>query len=122
MSRIEQGMGKVLRAEFGRRLDLARDALFRTLALTDEEIASLEAPGPAAQLEGGAQQSVTTLLTRLEERERRELAEILAAKARLEAGRFGLCLRCGEPIPLDRLRAMPATRYCVTCQTREEKR
>ena len=113
--------GPVLRAEFARRLAEARDALFRTLALTVEEVASLEPPGPGEPWESGVQQSQTTVLSRLEEREWRELAEILAAQARFEAGRFGLCLRCGEAIPLARLRAMPATRYCVTCQTTEEK-
>jgi RNA polymerase-binding transcription factor len=114
--------GPVLRSEFARRLGEARDALFQTLALTVEEIASLAPPAPGAPLEDGAQQSATTVLSQLEEREWRELAEILAAQARLEAGRFGLCLRCGEAIPLARLRAMPATRYCVACQAQEEKR
>ncbi|HET8578051.1 MAG TPA: TraR/DksA family transcriptional regulator [Methylomirabilota bacterium] len=114
--------GPVLRAEFTRRLTDARDALFRTLALTVEEIASLEPPAPGELWESGVQQAQTTVLSRLEEREWRELAEILAAQARFEAGRFGLCLRCGEVIPLVRLRAIPATRYCVTCQTTAEKR
>ncbi len=113
--------GPVLRAEFARRLGEARDALFRTLALTVEEIASLEPPAPGAQWENGAQQSERTMLSRLEEREWRELAEILAAQARFEAGRFGLCLRCSEAIPLARLRAMPATRFCFACQAQEEK-
>jgi DnaK suppressor protein len=28
---------------------------------------------------------------------------------------FGLCLDCGEPIPMARLKAMPETAYCVDC-------
>jgi DnaK suppressor protein len=120
MSGTGQVMGRVLRAEFARRLGEARDALFQTLALTVEEIASLAPPAPGAPLEDGAQQSATSMLARLEDREWHELAEIFAAQARLDAGRFGLCQRCGEAIPLARLRAMPATRHCVTCQSREE--
>ena len=28
---------------------------------------------------------------------------------------FGLCLDCGDPIPMARLQAMPETRLCVDC-------
>lgn len=28
---------------------------------------------------------------------------------------FGLCIDCGEPIPMARLKAMPETQYCVKC-------
>lgn len=35
---------------------------------------------------------------------------------------FGLCERCGKPIPKERLEAIPYARYCVACQTEEERR
>ena len=44
-----------------------------------------------------------------------ELAEVLAALARLAGGEFGACSKCGEDIPIDRLRAMPTARTCTTC-------
>jgi DnaK suppressor protein len=28
---------------------------------------------------------------------------------------FGLCVDCGEPIPIPRLKAMPETQHCVEC-------
>jgi DnaK suppressor protein len=28
---------------------------------------------------------------------------------------FGLCIDCGAPIPMARLKAMPETQYCVEC-------
>ena len=28
---------------------------------------------------------------------------------------FGLCVECGDPIPMARLKAMPETEYCVEC-------
>ena len=35
---------------------------------------------------------------------------------RLNAGDYGVCLACEEPIPAKRLRALPWARYCVPCQ------
>ncbi|VXC21699.1 TraR/DksA C4-type zinc finger protein [Aeromicrobium sp. 9AM] len=48
----------------------------------------------------------------IEQAERR-LAEIDAARARLDAGTYGRCEVCGEPIPDGRLEARPVARTCV---------
>lgn len=45
----------------------------------------------------------------------------LAALARLEAGDYGLCTDCGEPIPERRLQAQPFAVRCLTCQERAER-
>ncbi|GAA4027912.1 TraR/DksA family transcriptional regulator [Actimicrobium antarcticum] len=50
-----------------------------------------------------------------------ELGEIDAALVRVDAGTFGICTACGEPIPEARLRAMPAARFCIACQESSEK-
>jgi RNA polymerase-binding transcription factor DksA len=44
------------------------------------------------------------------------ITEIDAALARLEAGTYGLCVRCGAPIPEERLELRPFAATCVTCQ------
>jgi len=106
--------------EFRRRLREARDRLFRTVARTDEELATLEAHQPGATTEDVAMELATEILSRLEGQERHELDEICAAQARLEAGTFGMCERCHRPIPLARLRAVPTALYCAPCQLREE--
>ncbi|EWS99744.1 hypothetical protein N865_20920 [Intrasporangium oryzae NRRL B-24470] len=41
------------------------------------------------------------------------LAAIDAAEERLEAGTYGLCSVCGEPIPEGRLEARPTATTCV---------
>ncbi len=46
---------------------------------------------------------------------RRELADIDAALARIQAGSYGRCLNCGGPLGLQRLRAIPEARYCLAC-------
>ena len=53
-----------------------------------------------------------------EGRQRVERRRIEAALARLEAGEYGECLVCGEPIPEARLRADPTTTRCVACASR----
>ena len=43
------------------------------------------------------------------------LADTDAALARLDAGTYGLCAVCGEPIPPARLEARPTATTCLTC-------
>ena len=45
-----------------------------------------------------------------------ELKEIIAAEARLTEGSYGTCEVCAQPIPDERLRALPWARRCVTDQ------
>ncbi len=54
-------------------------------------------------------------LEQLSDLVRRELAEIDAALLRIQEGCYGTCLRCGGPMGLQRLRAIPEARYCVAC-------
>lgn len=42
---------------------------------------------------------------------RADLADVVHALAKMNAGTYGLCERCGRPIPLARLRAIPEARY-----------
>lgn len=51
----------------------------------------------------------------LERAERERLAQVDSALRRLAQGRYGSCLRCGLPINLDRLRALPWVTTCVYC-------
>jgi RNA polymerase-binding transcription factor DksA len=50
-----------------------------------------------------------------------ELGKVNAALARADAGRFGLCVSCGEPIDRDRLRALPWAAHCLACATRNRE-
>jgi DnaK suppressor protein len=108
--------------EFRRRLREARERLFRTVAVNEDELTTLEAHQPGAMSEDVPRETAIAILNRLGEREKHALDEIYAAQARLETGAFGACEGCAQPIPLQRLRAMPTARYCVACQAREEER
>lgn len=50
------------------------------------------------------------------------LGEIHEALQRVQAGTFGLCEGCDEPIPRVRLNAVPHARFCVACQRKTERR
>ncbi len=47
-----------------------------------------------------------------------DLRELDSAVARLEAGTYGTCRRCGHPIAADRLAAHPVAQTCVGCVAR----
>lgn len=49
------------------------------------------------------------------------LQQVDQALARMEQGTYGLCVACGRPIPLPRLKLMPYAARDVECQTRYEK-
>src|SRR5262245_12388111 len=111
--------GAALGDEFRRRPHEGRAQLPRTVAVTGEELASLE-DEPGEPLGGVPVQDVASTLSRLEGRERHQLDEIDAALGRLETGTFGVCEKCSRAIPLARLRAKPTARFCVPCQVSEE--
>jgi RNA polymerase-binding transcription factor DksA len=53
---------------------------------------------------------------------REMLDQAIRARQRLEAGTYGICESCGNPIPAGRLRAFPRATLCVTCKQAEERR
>ncbi len=57
----------------------------------------------------------------LGDRDRQKLKEIDEALRRIDEGTYGICEECGEPIEERRLRAMPFTRVCIDCKTRDER-
>jgi RNA polymerase-binding transcription factor DksA len=52
--------------------------------------------------------------------ERMILEEITLALERIDRGTFGRCEECQGPIPRERLRELPYTRFCVTCARKSE--
>ena len=46
------------------------------------------------------------------------LLEVERAIDKLNKGTYGLCDRCGKPIPPARLEALPQTTYCLECKVR----
>ncbi len=57
----------------------------------------------------------------LGDRDREKLQEIERALENLSDRDYGLCEECGEPIGENRLMALPFTRLCVDCKSRNER-
>lgn len=66
--------------------------------------------------------ALTELFSQLDEREQREIEEIDLALGKMAAASYGICEGCNKPIPLARLDALPATRYCLGCGARKEEK
>ena len=57
----------------------------------------------------------------IEGMEQNELALIVQALKRITDGTFGVCLDCGQSIPVERIKAIPYADNCVTCKAKKEE-
>lgn len=58
---------------------------------------------------------------RIKEREQKLLKKIDEALDRLKKNVYGICERCEEEIPYQRLKARPVTTLCIACKTLQEQ-
>ncbi|MFC1598859.1 TraR/DksA family transcriptional regulator [Patescibacteria group bacterium] len=56
----------------------------------------------------------------MRQKDREVLAGIQAALSRIGQGNFGICIECGEDIPLKRLETAPTACLCLECKTEQE--
>lgn len=52
---------------------------------------------------------------------RTDLLRLQNARSRIEAGTYGVCIRCGKDIPLGRLRHVPQALMCVPCAEKQKR-
>ena len=53
---------------------------------------------------------------------RESLSLVLAALDRIDAGTYGVCESCGDPVGKLRLQAFPRVTLCLACKQRQERR
>jgi DnaK suppressor protein len=53
--------------------------------------------------------------------DRQLLLMVDTALERIRQGSYGECISCGNEINAKRLQAVPWTRYCISCQEKQEK-
>jgi DnaK suppressor protein len=71
--------------------------------------------------EGSQSEQEQRKLAEVGEVEHREIAQIDAALARIDAGTYGVCRECGEEIEPKRLEAVPYAATCADCADRKER-
>jgi DnaK suppressor protein len=107
----------------GRRIDALKrmltkeraDTLARVKELMREQARNGGQP-PADEMDVARSLSEVETHAALFDRAQERLSAIDAAIARLGAGVYGTCARCGDEIPLARLQVIPFAQYCVDCQ------
>jgi DnaK suppressor protein len=57
---------------------------------------------------------------KLKQTDAKILQAIEDALKRIDAGNYGVCRDCGEPIASARLNAIPWTRVCITCKEKQK--
>ena len=108
----------VVRDELQRR----RRVILETSLRADAEIDSLRSAERDPEFEEGAQSEHEQFtLSRLSEAQRREILQIDAALARIDAGEYGICRDCGNDIDPRRLSALPYALYCTECAAQRER-
>jgi len=111
--RLSEGQLDELRHELERQL--AR--LKRSMKMTEEAARPVEldqtAVGRLSRMDALQNQHLTK---NLQERENMRFAAIREALERLEAGTYGDCTDCGEPIAYDRLYVVPEAADCGQCR------
>jgi DnaK suppressor protein len=103
----------------GTDLDRLRMALAQLAAELDDQMRSASAT--LAELredfsltDPDVQAPLMTALHSLDVAERTAI-DVADALARIDAGTYGVCGRCREAIPVERLEVRPAGRFCVAC-------
>jgi RNA polymerase-binding transcription factor len=87
--------------------------------LREELREGIVAPGPmtyGSQAAAASQVFEQQRDLALRDKNQLHLEAVEAAIARVDAGTFGTCIRCGRPIAAERLEALPWAAHCIDCQ------
>ncbi|GEJ56212.1 TraR/DksA family transcriptional regulator [Anaeromyxobacter diazotrophicus] len=110
-------------------LDALKDDLLRrrrtileTAERAQEELDALRGAERDPEFEEGAQsEHEQYTLALLGEAQRKQVAMIDAALARIAHGEYGVCFDCGTDIDPKRLQVLPFALLCTDCATRRER-
>ena len=107
-----------------RRLEQARDQTARRLAALTADFDDVVAASRDTNAddehdpEGHTIAFERSQVDALVRQARTRLVEVEAALARIDAGTYGSCERCGRPVGEARLDARPEARLCIDCARR----
>lgn len=92
-----------------------KDELEIRLSSTHKHITHADGPPNPDFAEQAVERQNDEVIYGLNESAKTELIQVKKALERIENGEYGICQECGRQIPLERLKAIPYTGYCVDC-------
>jgi RNA polymerase-binding protein DksA len=102
--------------------DLKREILNKLTAENSEFRAMVEDIDPKDLVDLASDDIERKTLESLGSQELKRLRLIDAALARIENGKYGICMKCNKKIPQERLQAIPYAVLCVDCKNSDERR
>ena len=99
-----------------------RRELIGEVRISDEASQEYREEGTPDILDQAATSYTKEFLMSLGDSDRKMLKEVDSALSKMEAGNYGECEKCGEPIAEKRLLSVPFTRYCISCQAEMERK
>lgn len=95
-----------------------RENLFKLV--TKKRSLDLSEPDVGDGADHASQSMEKEMLFELSDAERAMMDQIEAALRRIEKKTYGICESCLKPIAKERLKVLPAARYCISCQSVNE--
>jgi len=125
MSKAVTAAAKQPKKEWGekvrKRLLLKREELLHDLA-KNREVSDETVDESAQDMADRATSAYTKEFAySLSESDRKTLVLIDEALGRLDAGTYGTCVHCAQPVQEKRIEAVPWARHCLDCQELQDK-
>lgn len=118
MNKISEDTIENIKAELKvRRAELVSE----NLSTQSEMRQSDQDQGGRDSLDESTSEQGWTAQLRFADRDRQLIRKIDGVLERIDAGEYGECEVCGEPIAEKRLRARPLTTMCIDCKEEQEK-
>ena len=119
---MEGIMAEKFKEEMKKSLLALKRELLNNLASKNDSFQSLiSSSGSRDEADIASDEIDRKMLESMSSQDLRKLRLIDAALSRIEAKRFGLCMRCGKKISEARLRALPYATLCISCKNNDEK-
>lgn len=117
------GVGGLDIAAARKRLGEVRDELDRSVAVLNgaHQMHPLVTDYPQDPADAGTNLAESDRAEAMLEAAKARRQLVLDALARLEAGTYGRCVDCGQPVPEGRLEAKPEAARCLACQAKRDR-
>lgn len=114
-------MKKTELKRFKKILESKRDAIVQNALAMKQESMTLDTDDLPDEMDLASSEGMQSFQFRLRGREKTFLEKIDRALKKIEAGDFGVCESCEEPITVKRLEARPETTLCIRCKEDQER-